>query len=119
VKKLSRQEKNKLRSLRIQAGFYALVFLGANWTAVYAITGSMLRAVMFMVAVALITISTRQFQQLMFKLHWFGDDYFNQFEEWLRQRETVSMKAGEDLKSGDVVYLAEDGTVKRADRKTE
>ena len=100
MKQLSTHEIKKVRSAKIQAAVYAAIGLGACWLVVFAVTGSILRALMFIVGLLLIIISITQFNAITHRIRLITmSPYMQKFEEW------VSKTAAEDLKAGDAVYL--------------
>ena len=119
LKQLSKQEKVKVRNAQIQAAGYAVICLGACWLVVFAVTGSVLRALMFIVGLLLISISSSQFNAITHRIKLITmSPYMQQFEEWLTSHEKSSVFiAGEDLEPGDMLYKADDGTFKKLKTK--
>lgn len=86
MRRLSKQDLRKIRGVKIQAAFYAALCLASCWLVAFALTGSILRALMFAVALALIGISTGQYNALIHRIHilTMGKDMEN-FEQWLNE----------------------------------
>lgn len=86
MRRLSKQDLRKIRNTKIQAAFYVLVCLASGWLVAFALTGSILRSLMFIVALALIGISTGQFNTLTHRVQLLtmGKDMEN-FEQWLNE----------------------------------
>jgi len=109
VKQLSKHDKAKVRKAQLQGNVYAVICLAASWLVAFALTGSVLRSFMFIVALALIVISTGQYHTISHRIRLITmSPDMQTFDDWI-----ASGTAGEDLRAGDAVHRAEDGTMKK------
>ena len=89
MKQLSKADKAKVRKAQLQGNLYAVICLGASWLVAFALTGSVLRSFMFIVALALIAISTGQYNAISHRIRLITmSPDMKTFEDWINSTAT-------------------------------